>query len=306
MPDSASSGHRLGQLVGDWFERHFVWPLLGNVARPLELFLDTRFASRTARGEKLCWDDGDGNSVDYDFVLELGGTRMRKGVPVGFVECFWRRGARHSKDKARDDSGKLVPMRENYPTARFLGIVAAGEFTSPARSLVMGRGIDLLYIPKDRVVDAFRSNGLVMDYPDSASEAAKGRIADEFASALTPRKKSSVARSLRTALGNAVIDGYTDRVRSKLSALPQELRFKLRRDSQPVVFESISEASRFLREPSFDLSNPAETYLYEITYSDGSEYSSHVTSNADLKALHEMTVKLSAHMERLSRKRSAR
>jgi len=130
--EPSSAGHKLGQLVGDWFEESFVLPLLTEVAAKLGLFLDNRFIKRPARGEKISWKDDDGNIVDYDFVLELGGNEEVVGIPVAFLECFWRRGSRHSKDKARDDSGKLIPMRSTYPTARFLGIVAAGHFTDPA------------------------------------------------------------------------------------------------------------------------------------------------------------------------------
>jgi hypothetical protein len=129
MTERASAGHKLGQLVGDWFEEYYVLPLLTQAAQELRLFLDNRFIERSARGDRILWKDIDGNEADYDFVLELGGTNNETGIPVGFVESFWRRGARHSKDKARDDSGKLMPMRDTYPTARFLGIVAAGAFT---------------------------------------------------------------------------------------------------------------------------------------------------------------------------------
>ncbi len=129
LNDIVSSGHKLGQLIGDWAERYFVLPLLQKVADELGLFLDSRFVDRLARGEKILWPDADGNSVDYDFVLELNGTPDKLGIPVAFIESFWRRGSRHSKDKARDDSGKLAPMREIYPTARFLGIIAIGAFT---------------------------------------------------------------------------------------------------------------------------------------------------------------------------------
>src|SRR6266480_4602675 len=38
----ASAGHRLGQLVGDWFEEFFVLPLLRKVADQLKLFLVDR------------------------------------------------------------------------------------------------------------------------------------------------------------------------------------------------------------------------------------------------------------------------
>ena len=49
---NASAGHKLGQLVGDWFEEYVVLPLLKSVARRLRLYLDHRFQERPARGEK--------------------------------------------------------------------------------------------------------------------------------------------------------------------------------------------------------------------------------------------------------------
>jgi hypothetical protein len=52
------------------------------------------------RGDKFLWADEDENAVDYDFVMELKGSAERLGIPVAFFECFWRRGSRHSKDKA--------------------------------------------------------------------------------------------------------------------------------------------------------------------------------------------------------------
>jgi len=147
-PDDPSSyGHKLGQLIGDWFEEYFVLPLLMTVSEELELYLDSRFRQRAARSGKLNWKDEEGNSVDYDFVLEIAGSDHVLGVPVAFFESFWRRGSRHSKDKARDDSNKLRPMRETYPTARFLGILAAGDFTKPARLYIENSDTDLFYVP---------------------------------------------------------------------------------------------------------------------------------------------------------------
>src|SRR5579872_2832310 len=166
----ASAGHKLGQLVGDWFEEFLALPLLQRVADHLNLYLDHRFRTRKSRnGEKIIWTDVEGNGVDYDFVMELDGTDKKSGIPVAFLECFWRRGARHSKDKARDDTGKLLPMRDVHPTARFLGIVAGGDFTAPGRALVQNRQIDLFYIPKAKIVAAFQGHGQQIDYPDRLS-----------------------------------------------------------------------------------------------------------------------------------------
>jgi hypothetical protein len=181
--------------------------------------------------------------------MELDGADSKKGIPVAFFECFWRRGARHSKDKARDDSGKLMPMRDVHPTARFLGIVAGGDFTAPARTLVLSRGIDLFYVPKAKIVSAFEKCGLQIDYPDKHAEKKKARLTDAFERGLTEEIKKQAATELRVLVGETSINTYVDRVRASLGALPQELRFISQRQSKPVVFESIAAASAFLKDP---------------------------------------------------------
>ena len=279
---NASAGHKLGQLIGDWFEEYFVFPLLKELSEALGLYLDSRFIHRDARGEKIQWKDFDGNYVDYDFVLEINGTNSQIGIPVAFIESFWRRGSRHSKDKARDDSGKLLPMLDTYPSARFLGIISAGDFTNPARELVKSRGIELFYVPKEKLVKAFSDNGLIMDYPDKSPESEKALIVKKFESQFNKKKKIKVCNDLKRLIGTATINSFTQRVKAKLSALPQEIRFILRHDSHPIVFVSVSDAADFLKKPEFKMTNPKESYVYQITFSDGSEFERSISSISKL------------------------
>ena len=299
MVRRASAGHKLGQLIGDWFEQFFILPLLAKVADELNLFLDNRFIARPARGEKIIWKETDGNEVDYDFVLELGGSQTQIGIPVAFIESFWRRGSRHSKDKARDDSGKLTPMRATYPTARFLGIIAAGDFTAPARELVRSREIDLFYVPKEKIVAAFGEINLIIDYPDKAEEEYKQRLASSFETNFSIERKKAVVNSLIELIGGAAVSSYVDRVKSTLSALPQEVRFVLRQDSNPVVFESLAEATEFLQEPVFAMDVHIESYLYQVTYSDGYDFERTAMSLDELKGLHGQITALAKHMNSL-------
>ncbi len=296
---NASAGHKLGQLIGDWFEEYFVFPLLKDLAKSLKLYLDSRFINRDARGEKIQWKDADGNFVDYDFVLEIDGTNKRIGIPVAFIESFWRRGSRHSKDKARDDSGKLLPMLDTYPSARFLGIIAAGDFTKPARELVKSRGIELFYVPKEKLIKAFEINKLIIDYPDKTPESEKALIVKNFERQFTKSKKIEVCNELKRLIGAATINSFTQRVKAKLSALPQEIRFILRQDAYPIVFESVSDATNFLKNPAFKMTNPRESYVYQITFSDGSEFERSILDMSELKALHKTITILTTHMEKL-------
>lgn len=298
----SSAGHKLGQLVGDWFEEYFALPLLQRVAEHLKLYLDSRFRKRPGRtSDKIIWTDEDSNQVDYDFVMELDGTDTDRGIPVAFFESFWRRGARHSKDKARDDSGKLMPMRQVHPTARFLGIVAGGDFTSPARTLVQSRNIDLFYVPKAKIVAAFQKHHLVMDYPDKLPEDQKAHLANAFQRGLNARVKRKVAKTLCAAVGETSLNTYVDRVRAAMGALPQELRFVAQHQSRPVVFETIPEATEFLKDPRFDFSAPNESYIYAITYSDGTEFERPVATVDELRQLHRQMERLAQHISALTR-----
>jgi hypothetical protein len=299
----ASSGHSLGQKVGNWLEEFFVLPLLTQVAEHLRLYLDNRFRKRPARaGEKITWKDEDDNEVAYDFVMELDGSDNEIGIPVAFFECFWRRGKRHSKDKARDDSGKLMPMRDTYPTARFLGIIAGGDFTGPAGVLVQSRRIDLFCVPKAKIISAFDKHAIKIDYPDTLPEKKKTQVNGAFDRGMTPEVKPKIAETLIGLVGETSVNTYVDRVRAALGALPQELRFIMQRQSKPVVFESIPEATEFLDHPNFDFDSPTENYIYEITYSDGSEFERPVSSLEDLRKLHLDIERLAQHITSLTKK----
>jgi hypothetical protein len=297
---NASAGHRLGQIVGDWFEEYVVLPLIGKAARQLDLFIDSRFIERPARSGKIVWTDIDGNQVDYDFVLELGGGRDKLGIPVAFIESFWRRGARHSKDKARDDSGKLGPMRDTYPTARFLGMVAGGDFTLPARELVRSRQIELFYIPKDKIIQAFAEEGLTIDYPDRLPETDKAKIARDVTRRFTARKKKHVRDKLVELIGAVPINSFIERVHASLAALPQEIRVIVRHDSDPFRFDTVDAATKFLKAPKFEMTDPNESYVYQITYTDGSEFERNAGDVDELRELHNQIVTLVNHMTRLS------
>jgi len=140
---------------------------------------------------------------------------------------------------------------------------------------------------------------LPMDYPDRASEEEKRLLSSRFTERLTNANKRKVAERLRNLLGKPSLATYRDRVRAALGALPQEIRFIARHDSAPRVFNTISSATAFLRKPDFDFNNPAEMYLYQITFSNGAEFERQVDSLDNLRSLHRQTEKLAAHMASL-------
>lgn len=297
-----SAGHKLGQIVGDWWETKVIYPLLGEVASSLGLFLDNRVVQRDCRDGKVQWSDVDGNYVDYDYVLELGGSPIKKGVPVAFLESFWRRGARHSKDKARDDTNKLLPMRDTYPTARFLAIAACGEFTEPAKEYVRTRNVELFFVSKEKIIEAFHSVGAEIDYPDRLPEDQKMELVRAVEAKLSPEAQVQAANNLRNIAGPSAFTSFKQRIYGALTAAPQEIRiFSLARCG-PVVFESIQTAAVFLSNeaPDFPDAGEISQYEYEVSFSDGSEFSRTLNTLDEVREVNQQLLLLVEHVNQLS------
>ena len=305
MSDLSSSGHKLGQIVGDWYEEFVAARILESVAKDLSLYVDHRFKSRTCRSSsKVIWSDLDGNAVDYDFVLELGGTDDKRGTPVAFFETFWRRGARHSKDKVRDDSGKLLPMRSTYPTARILGIISAGDFSKPAQEFVISRNIDLFYIPKNKIIESWRSSGIEIDYDDGADEAVKRVIASGAVTSLKKKNsKKEIADMLYNLVGEAVFKSYAERLKGALYALPVTYGISNMYVEDKKEFERYGSASDYLStiasQPDKDTKLMEHILKYEVLYSDGFLFQRDGLTAGDAILLHETVGRVSRHFEKI-------
>src|SRR5205823_3931808 len=112
---------------------------------------------------------------------------------------------------------------------------------------------------------------------------------------LNAKKKQNIAAELDVLVGQVSLDTYVDRVRAALGALPQEIRIIAQGQSKPEVFENIAKATAFLQNPKFDFSEPTENYVYEITYTDGTEFERVLATVDEVKALHQEIERLATH-----------
>src|SRR4051812_16570820 len=110
-------GHRLGQIIGETLEAALE-PVLQEVADLHALYLDKKGIRPARRGKKLTWTDSLGNSHDLDYVLERGGTEDEIGVPVAFIETAWRRYTKHSRNKAQEIQGAILPLLVTHSEAK--------------------------------------------------------------------------------------------------------------------------------------------------------------------------------------------
>ncbi|CAN5583568.1 hypothetical protein BH20VER3_BH20VER3_15120 [soil metagenome] len=175
---SASPGHKLGQMVGNFFEK-FVDTVLAarleKIALEHHLYLDRKGLRPSVRGnlKKVSWSDNRGNNHDLDFVLEDGGTMEKKGRPLAFVEAAWRRYTKHSRNKTGEIEGALIHLHDSHRTCRFVGAALAGEWTDGAIKQLESHGITVLHIPYVALINSFRIKGIDLDYAERASSTEK-------------------------------------------------------------------------------------------------------------------------------------
>nr|MBP8083761.1 DNA methylase [Spirochaetota bacterium] len=126
---ASSNSHKFGQIIGDALEMA-VEPFLRYFATEHNLYLDVKGPRAARPGSKVTWIDINGNKHDLDFVLEKYGSESLIGSPVAFIECAWRRYTKHSKNKAQEIQGAIIPLFDKYKSDHpFTGVILAGEFT---------------------------------------------------------------------------------------------------------------------------------------------------------------------------------
>jgi len=152
-----SPSHEFGQIIGFILEKT-VSSILTNCAEKHNLYLDKQ-GKRTARkGKKVSWVDKYGNNHDLDFVLEHGGSDQNIGKPVAFIESAWRRYTKHSRNKAQEIQGALLPIiAANSMRAPFKGVILAGVFTQGALEQLESVGFCVLYFRYETVIEAFKN-----------------------------------------------------------------------------------------------------------------------------------------------------
>lgn len=165
-----SLSHKFGQIIGDLLELA-IEPHLQKFAKQNKLFLDKKGTRLTRKGKKLSWIDSKENIHDLDFVLEREGSNEILGMPVAFIETAWRRYTKHSRNKAQEIQGAILPLAEKYKTSSpFIGVVLAGVFTQGALNQLHSSGFYVLYFSYDTVIKAFRKFGINADFNEQTSE----------------------------------------------------------------------------------------------------------------------------------------
>jgi hypothetical protein len=174
-----SPAHKFGQVIGSLLES-VVQPPLAHFCERHSLYLDYQSQKRAVRrGRKVSWEDPYGNRHDLDFVIERGGSDHKLGQPVGFIEVAWRRYTKHSRNKAQEIQGAILPLAERYKWNNpFFGVVLAGEFTSTSLEQPRSLGFHVLYFPYITLVAAFAAVGIDIRFDEDTQDEEFRRVAN--------------------------------------------------------------------------------------------------------------------------------
>jgi len=165
-----AAGHKFGQFIGEYCESA-IEPLLQEFAENHGLFLDRKGARPARSGKELRWVDSYGNGHDLDYVLERGGTPEKVGTPVAFIESAWRRYTKHSKNKAQEIQGAILPIADKHRfSAPFLGCILAGVYTAGALHQLESVGFRVLYFTYESVIEAFAGVGVDVRWSESTPD----------------------------------------------------------------------------------------------------------------------------------------
>jgi len=262
-----SPTHRFGQIIGEALEAA-IEPLLTRFAEEHHLYLDRKGKRLARQGNKVTWLDKNGNKHDLDFVLERGGSAEKIGTPVAFIEIAWRRYTKHSRNKAQEIQGAVIPLAETYESsAPFLEAVLAGVFTEGALAQLKSLGFSVVYFPYETIVTAFRGVGIVAAYDEDTPDA---ECAEKIRAweALPKKKRASLARTLLKACERDMQD-FMARLTGTVSRKVEVVRV-LALHGTASELTSIEEAIRFVEGyKESDGSKAFAGYEIQVRYNNG-------------------------------------
>lgn len=265
-----SPSHRFGQIIGETLERA-VRPILETLAKQLGLYLDGK-GQRKVRGtkRKVTWVDAQANTHDLDYVFESGGSDEQVGSPRAFIEIAWRRYTKHSRNKAQEIQGAILPLTERYSESHpFLGVVLGGVFTDGSLNQLRSHGFTVLYFPYDSIIAAFAAVGIDAAFGEDTPDSALLKKVKQYTKLKAPEREC-IANFLR------------NRQKSEIDAFVSALRIALTRKIESVYvlplhgaackLGDVAEAIAFIE--SYDECKPVASLIrYEVgvRYSNGDE-----------------------------------
>lgn len=257
-----SPSHRFGQIIGDFLEE-IMAPQLQLFCDERGLYLDKKGARGQARdGKKVSWIDKYGNSHDLDFVIEKGGSKDIRGRPLAFIEAAWRRYTKHSRNKAQEIQGAILPIAEQYAWDKpFLGVILAGVFTNGSLTQMKTSGFEVALFPYDSIVVAFASVGIDVKFDEETPDAIFQNTIDQI-DALAPKSRADFKRHLVNS-NQALLDQFFAELQATLDRQIEQI-ILIPLHGQQSEFVTVTDAIKFVKNYRQDGLRDGSFRKYEI------------------------------------------
>ena len=217
-------GHLIGQIIGNVLEEA-LRPFLQEIADRHDLYLDLQRPRPGVRtGSKVSWTDDLGNVHDLDFVLERGGSHVKQGVPAAFIESAWRRYTKHSRAKAQEIQGAVLPVVQKWSEVGPVpAAVVAGEWSAPSLTQLRTSGFLVSHLNFAATVAAFAASDIdIRGSGEGTSDDFWQQQIDTFM-ALTGAQRTELSERLRN-------DNYAE-----LATFAEELERRVVRQVASIV-----------------------------------------------------------------------
>lgn len=197
-----SSSHKFGQMIGDMLE-HLMIKELKPIAEEDNMYLDYKHERKARKNKKeVIWIDNKENKHKLDIVIESGGSEDTIGSPKAFIELAWRRYTKHSKNKAQEIAGAILPLvRTHNEYSPFYGVILAGEFTKPSLEQLRSQGFKVLYFDINTIIRAFEVNNLYINWEEGTED----EVFDEYIDSLNNWEEKEINSFL-----NYILEAYKD------------------------------------------------------------------------------------------------
>ena len=265
-----SAAHKLGEIIGGEIEAA-IRPSLQEIADKYGLYLDYTH-KRPARNnnKKVSWNDSYGNAHVLDYVMEEGGNEKTIGHPRAFIETAWRRYKRHSRNKAQEIQGAILPLQETYRRyCPFLGAVLAGNFTEGALQQFKSHGFNIAHFSYKTIMKVFSDAGIDMSSHEGTAESELQSKAEQF-NGLGIQRRQRIQQGIRATCADQ-IDPFLEALRSNLDRRIQRV-FVLALSGASREFDSIEDAALYVSNHDESASKSSFVrYELNVRYTNGDE-----------------------------------
>ena len=264
MARITSPGHKLGQLIGNFFEEFFSDRLV-KLAEELGFYCDKRGPRPGVRHgrREVIWTDNESNKHKLDYVFERNGSESKQGKPVAFIKLAWRRYTKHSRNKAGEIEAALIPLRDTYRnTCSFVGTILGGEYTEGAIDQLQSKKIGVLYIPYKKIAAAFLTKGMALDYPEKASQKLKFSLIRAWAD-LKPVDIEDIKKAFEDLIGPDY-SRFVQLVKEALLKKIERIRI-IPLFGNEMIFASTSDAITAIEEFGMICSGKEEFHKFEVS-----------------------------------------